>query len=369
MLAVDTVGIGWEPMTDNSGRLGERWELNRRTILKAAGAGIGASALISASGVGAANENTFSVDLIAGQNTVAGEVTVKKENGNLIVTFDTSGTSWELLATHLHVAGSEDDIPQTEKGNPKIGNFEYSGEPDSAPGNLAVYTVDVSGLSGEIVLAAHAEVQEVLIEAPYFAAGAQYTADQGVKKDGNPIPEARSDPEDALVKAYPDGEFFSLGFKRDDGGFKDEGGSIEITFDCPIVNGDGDDLKIWEVTFDPYPAESADVYAWYDGQWVYLGQADNSGQGSAGSPEAHTISTFDFGDPADPDYDEVESTEKIRIVDTTDPSLHNNNADAFDLDGVQVLQDCTNEETAWGAGEPFVDRGSWATYFTYVLDS
>lgn len=101
----------------------------------------------------------------------------------------------------------------------------------------------------------------------------------------------------------------------------------------------------------------------------YLGQADNSGQGSPGSPEAHTISTFDPGNSADPDYDEIESTGKIRIVDTTDPGPHNSNADAFDIDGIQVLQDCTgDEETAWGDGEEFVNRGSWATYFTYDLD-
>ena len=53
--------------------------------------------------------------------------------------------------------------------------------------------------------------------------------------------------------------FYSLGF----------GGNIIISFDCPIVNGAGSDLKIFEVTNGPYPLETATVEASQDGTtWV-----------------------------------------------------------------------------------------------------
>ncbi|WP_178917566.1 hypothetical protein [Natronomonas gomsonensis] len=308
---------------------------------------------------------------------------------------DDTENDWYLRETHLYVGTTD---PRELSSSP--GQFPFSKEDYGDGVTEDTYTIsfdeiceyELGGGNGKggggkwdvgdscgvaegdcIWVAAHAVVDEVLEEAPYFAADATYEAEQGVKKNGNDIDEDRSNPEDALVKAYPDGDFFSLGFMPDgDGGFEEEGGWVEVTFDCPVVNGDGDDLRLWEVTFAPYPLESADVYAWYDDEWVYLGQADNSGQGDEGSPEAHTLSTFDLGDPADENYDEVESTEKLRIVDTTDPGPHNGNADGFDLDGIEVLQDCTADETAWGdgcEGCEITDGGNWATYFQYSIGS
>ena len=349
---------------------------DRRTVLKTAGAGIGATAFLSFSGVGAADHDG-EVDLLASQDVPVGTVTAEtdSDHNNLTVTYDTSGSDWELLETHLHVADEVDDIPTTRSGNPKVGHFEYSSEPDPAPDDTGVYTVDISGMSGTIYVAAHAVVQEVLEEAPYFAAQVE-DSDQGTKKNLDPVDEERSNPVAALEQEYPDGVpddrddigFFSLGFNHDDeeGEFEEEGGSIVVSFDCPLQNGEGDDLRVWEVTFgtapDDYPVEKARIDAWYEegNEWVsFPEEADNRDQGPAGSPDALTISDFDLDDVG------LESTTQIRIVDTTDPSIHNAQADGFDLDGIQALQDCTSDdETAWGDGERFVDNGNWATYFT-----
>ena len=59
--------------------------------------------------------------------TQAGEVNVSKDGSNLIITFSTY-SGWSITETHLHVATDFNDIPQTKKGNPKIGQFDHRAE-------------------------------------------------------------------------------------------------------------------------------------------------------------------------------------------------------------------------------------------------
>lgn len=75
------------------------------------------------------------VDLLAGQDIVAGTVTVTViDDGEelwLCVTYDTYDTeedNWKLVETHFAItaiAEFPDGIPQTKKGNPKVGHFPY----------------------------------------------------------------------------------------------------------------------------------------------------------------------------------------------------------------------------------------------------
>ncbi|NIP34061.1 MAG: hypothetical protein GWN18_03885, partial [Thermoplasmata archaeon] len=124
--------------------------------------------------------------------------------------------------------------------------------------------------------------------------------------------------------------------------------------DCPIVNGEGNDVKVWEDTWGGnYPLETAKVYASQDGDtWYYLGEADNTDLDII-----HTVSYFDLGD--------LEWAKYIKVVDTTNPNVHNNAADGYDLNAVEALQDCANPqwETAWGDGTGF-SGNNWAMYFT-----
>ncbi len=62
-------------------------------------------------------------NLIAGQNTDSGNVVITEIDGNLDVTYETEG-DWVILETHLYV-GSQEDMPATRPGNPKIGRFPY----------------------------------------------------------------------------------------------------------------------------------------------------------------------------------------------------------------------------------------------------
>ena len=63
------------------------------------------------------------VDLIAGQNTVAGTVTVGNDKENLYVTYTATG-EWKLASLHLYV-GAAGLIPVNNGGNPVPGKFPY----------------------------------------------------------------------------------------------------------------------------------------------------------------------------------------------------------------------------------------------------
>ena len=138
-------------------------------------------------------------------------------------------------------------------------------------------------------------------------------ANQGFLKSGNPVRDARSNPEAALGVAEMDGSdettFYSLGF----------GGDITLGFDQRVCNLDGDDLEIWETTNGTYPDEVVMLEASMDGvDWVNLGYVTTDGSVDLGT---------------------LEWAMYVRVVDMTDADIHNNSADAYDLDGVMSLHD------------------------------
>jgi hypothetical protein len=104
------------------------------------------------------------VTLYAGQDIDVGTVTVTNDADNLYVTFETSG-DWWLQKTHLHVAETFTDIPQNNKGNPKIGNFAYQTTHDPRVQSYTYVIAKSSIGDGDIdslVIAAHAEVVRIV---------------------------------------------------------------------------------------------------------------------------------------------------------------------------------------------------------------
>ena len=111
------------------------------------------------SGVSACERDS---DLIAGQHTVVGNVHVSHQGPDLIITYTTDGC-WLITETHLAVATSLNGIPHNNKGNPKIGHFQYKSEHD--PGeDVVTHTIHLVDLglspsySGLLYIAAHAVV-------------------------------------------------------------------------------------------------------------------------------------------------------------------------------------------------------------------
>ncbi|OVE82602.1 hypothetical protein BVY03_00575, partial [bacterium K02(2017)] len=88
-------------------------------------------------------------------------------------------------------------------------------------------------------------------------------------KNGLPVHSLRSNPDAALALTAEDIDqaFFSLGF----------GGYVIVGFDFPLKTGEGDDVRVYEKTYNPdyaYHEERADVYAWHvlHSTWHLLSQ-------------------------------------------------------------------------------------------------
>ena len=67
----------------------------------------------------------FCQDLLAGQTTDAGDVCLTVDGGDLVINYTTQD-GWLLSETHLWAGTSIAEMPQSKKGNPKIGNFPYN---------------------------------------------------------------------------------------------------------------------------------------------------------------------------------------------------------------------------------------------------
>ncbi len=105
------------------------------------------------------------VDLIAGGGNemsalTVGVVNVTDDGVNLSVTYTITESGWCLNETHLHIAALA-DIPQTKKGNPQPGQFEYSVEHECI--TSITYVVPLSDIeipeTGIVCIAAHAAVE------------------------------------------------------------------------------------------------------------------------------------------------------------------------------------------------------------------
>ncbi|MCD6218442.1 hypothetical protein J7L05_11390 [bacterium] len=99
------------------------------------------------------------VPLIAGQNITVGEVIVTNDEEFIYVEFVT-WDPWVLIETHVAVSDTLDGIPQTKKGSPKIGHFDYTIDsfielsqwPDATELYIAAHAVvHMLGENGEVL--------------------------------------------------------------------------------------------------------------------------------------------------------------------------------------------------------------------------
>ena len=116
------------------------------------------------------------VNLIAGQNHIAGTVSIDSDGQNLILIY-TTNADWTIDLTHMSIGDcNEQWVPTTGSGNPKVGHFEHT-EPHSTGTNEVIYLISLDALTENYCFAAHAEVQG--------PTGGETAWAEGVEFDGN----------------------------------------------------------------------------------------------------------------------------------------------------------------------------------------
>lgn len=338
---------------------------------------------------------------------------------------------WLIYETHLYIGDGEFEgvltRPNVRAGgpymaNPIPGQFPYGDTFDEGREEWS-FCIDFDdlgfGICEEVYIAAHAVIErsecEVIEEAPY---GGSRVVDsyQAFRIDHTPenpqdVKLERSNAENVLEIGIPGQEtFFSLGY----GGKLDEGrnavgeffgeyfenrrtpesikemeawvdedlagklsdtrnnaGWIIIEFDPAVLNVEDDyDLQVIEDTWGlPYPLELAAVFGREDenDDWTFLFLAHN--QQPVGSPTYHTYTNGKLGD--------LNKAVQILVQDVSDPKWfipypHSvATLDGFDLNAVVALNnyvECMEyDETAWGDGSRFNERGNWGMWFMYKI--
>ncbi|WP_375579441.1 choice-of-anchor D domain-containing protein [Marivirga tractuosa] len=168
---------------------------------------------------------------------------------------------------------------------------------------------------------------EVIDNQPDFCYGESITSYQpGNRKNGQAIPQSRSNPEQALGQPQENDNynFVALGF----------GGSITIELGCEVMDHEGNDLLIVETSFrdanrpcEQYP-EKAKIEASVDGEnWAIIAD-EICGDGEVDLANGG-LTTAKF----------------IRITDVSNSDdFQGGNADGYDLDGIMVINNLGDEQ-------------------------
>ncbi len=338
------------------------------------------------------------VDLIAGQHDVVGTVTVENDDEKVCVTYaldkDALEEGWLIYETHLAIATEKDGIPQTSGNrwgtNPIPGQFPYGD--DELDGveyyTECVYFEDVDfGICDEVYIAAHAVVKRVVEEA--YCETIEEAGDDFFVSDTETMVVESSNfdtPFNAeLAWVHPSwNTSLSRPFDED----------AEWIWESEyVVNPIDGDVVTFEKEFEvPGIPKDGTLFITADnGFAVYL-----NGEFLYNSP-----SLLQYPDLGDLKAAYVDRTgwQTVREVDLTDELVKGDNiltiigvneyqgpddgfSDGtvtsnpggvifeFDVDWDAVVEcypDVWEDETAWGDGDRFNERGNWGMYFKYKI--
>lgn len=231
--------------------------------------------------------------------------------GDYIVTETDAGLGWNTTITTSPVsvvAGQVATVTVNNEYNPMCGDGVVNGREECDDDN----NVDGDGCSANCTLE-KPEEPLCTVDGPKWATFVDSAA-QGNLNNGLPITDlTRTDPNKAL--GVNDGQFFSLGF----------GGKLILKFSGYIVDMPySDDLTFHEVTNgrSTYPLEKAEVWVSQDGSlWKSLGEVTSQANMTGIASKDLAGSGFDW-------------VKYVKLVDTTNPAIHNSTADGYDVDAV-----------------------------------
>jgi len=103
-------------------------------------------------------------DLLAGQFTDVGCVTVSNDCDYIYVKLAVDEPGWRMTEVHIDVQLDRDDVPQTKAKNPKVGKFEVSEELDAPATEYLATFPTVSGENTYVVMAHAVVCYDTLID-------------------------------------------------------------------------------------------------------------------------------------------------------------------------------------------------------------
>ena len=302
-------------------------------------------------------------DLIAGQHEVAGQLTVTNDADNLYISYD-ADTDWFIDAVHVAVGYDVSDLPQTKKGNPQIGNFDYAADYELSDGaDLTIPLADIGFASGDqVTIAAHAEVRYLTgYEADLGALELAETVDFSVAYPGG----------DSYFNTTISGEGTFDGFCVDLDHYITPGAtysatpvsSYDLAADGLVDNPDNLDLVNYIVNQD-YVGEWGATYREIQRAiWTVIDARTSDIGGSDTLVDEIVDDALTNGEGFIPGVDQ-------RIAILLEPGL--NSAGEFAFQVTFAAYDVPTSpvytgETAWADGYDFGGK-SWAMAFDYTLD-
>lgn len=301
-------------------------------------------------------------DMMAGQTTNVGGIYMWSDTNNTYVKYQISGDGWCISETHLSVADTIEDIPQTQvkKGtakNPIPGQFQYSAAHNPC---ISSYTYTLPLIASPKAIAAHAVVQkrEVVVPAGCMNVvsdtNTMWSADNGLSGWTSSVP---CFVHSAWNKTNLDGATW-----------------IWRTYLTDIVgeyNSVPEGGWYFQRNFEiPGKPLSGDIYINADN--TYSLTVNGAFMGSEGSlnkvgPDLHewgTVNHYTLNNLVQ--GSNVFDIRALNFFNTYD-SYSNPAGLAYKANVCyEGIYNTVGSETAWASGIKFPNASNWATYFTYT---
>ncbi len=311
-------------------------------------------------------------DLLAGQTEDVGDIYVWNDAEYLYVYYMIDAPGWYLTETHLDAKCDESLIPQTSKENPIPGQYEFGDTfamtemrttwCQAIP--IPACNDDVCGQ--ELAIAAHAVVVK-LVE------GCTETVWQiGDVEEVNATTGLLNNYADEFNWGYPAGPFtagpnlnidqpaftnpFIVGttptdeFPYNANKIKEYATYINVQWNGELPFG-GTLIFSWS------PGQSATEVKQFSGDGISLQSFSAFGEAQSGN--GWFLDTYPL----------VENTLPVQPLVSGDYDIYirHTQGDGTFWDWLRLEKPCVQEETAWGDGERFAEKGNWGMYFTYTV--
>ena len=295
----------------------------------------------------------LTVNLLAGQDTDVGDITVWNDEDNLYVEFDTTDSGELMLETHLAIATSPSGIPQTKKGNPIPGQFEYT--TNHAGGTTYyLYTIPLEWVSGtDLYIAAHASLGQELTMT-LVSGGDQGILVYGPLSAYAPINDAAWGTPNPAVATWVHGSWPSIA------------GATWISNTYLIGEPIAASSWRWfnhEFTVPGYPLSGSITVTADNAEDVYLNTALVGSDGEVQDPWADN---YEWGTVLTHPMYPIEGINDLDIIVRNYPGSSDPTANPTGLIYTVEITYIESGESAWGEGCQF-DGANWAMYFTYQV--